>query len=326
MTNANMKTSGKQKIIIDTDPGIDDAMAIHMAFADPRLEIVGLTTIFGNVNVDEATRNALYLAEQAHYSLDVARGADVPLVQVPNTPSYHVHGDDGFGDLPAQLPKQAPHALDAADYIIQTCRAHSGEISLCPVGPLTNIAIALQRDPDLVNHVKSVVIMGGAGFVPGNVSDYAEANIWNDPHAADIVFAAEWEVVMIGLDVTTQVMITPPDYKSIADASGPIGKFIYDISAFYTRFYATIYHDDVCVLHDPCAVIALTDPDLFEYRKMPVHVICEGPAIGQTVPDASLPRHAAKIAIGVDVDAVKAHYLDLSKMADDKTADRQKAV
>ena len=313
----------KQKIIIDTDPGIDDAMAIHMAFADPRLEVVGLTTIFGNVNVEQATRNALWLAEQAEYELDVAKGATRPLVQDPNEPSYYVHGDEGFGDLPAQTPFGRAHALDAADYIIETCRAHSGEISLCPVGPLTNIAIALQRDPDLVHHVKSVVIMGGAGFVPGNVTDYAEANIWNDPHAADIVFGAPWEVVMIGLDVTTQVMCYPEEYQSIADESGPIGSFINDISQFYARFYSSIYKDVLCVLHDPCAIIALTDPELFDYRDMPVHVICDGPAIGQTVPDNNLARTSAKIAIGVDVEKVKAQYLHLSKMADSCHAKRR---
>ena len=313
----------KQKIIIDTDPGIDDAMAIHMAFADPRLEVVGLTTIFGNVNVEQATRNALWLAEQAEYELDVAKGATRPLVQEPNEPSYYVHGDEGFGDLPAQTPFGRAHALDAADYIIETCRAHSGEISLCPVGPLTNIAIALQRDPDLVHHVKSVVIMGGAGFVPGNVTDYAEANIWNDPQAADIVFGAPWEVVMIGLDVTTQVMCYPEEYQSIADESGPIGSFINDISQFYARFYASIYKDVLCVLHDPCAIIALTDPELFDYRDMPVHVICDGPAIGQTVPDNNLARTSAKIAIGVDVEKVKAQYLHLSKMADSCHAKRR---
>ena len=312
-----------QKIIIDTDPGIDDAMALHMAFADPRLEVVGLTTIFGNVNVDQATRNALWLAEQAHYKLDVARGAERPLSQEPNEPSYYVHGDEGFGDLPAQRPQNKAHALDAADYIIETCKAHSGEISLCPVGPLTNIAIALQRYPELVQHVKSVVIMGGAGFVAGNVTDYAEANIWNDPHAADLVFAADWQVVMIGLDVTTKVLCTPEEYQSIADESGKIGQFINDISQFYARFYATIYQKTLCVLHDPCAVIALTDPDLFTYRDVPLRVICEGAKIGQTVPDESLARQPVKIAIGVDESQVKAHYLRVSKSADEVARTRQ---
>ena len=315
--------TAKQKIIIDTDPGIDDAMALHMAFADPRLEVVGLTTIFGNVAVEQATRNALWLAEQAQYQLDVAQGATTPLVQEANEPSYYVHGAEGFGDLPAQYPTAKPDARDAADYIIETCRAHSGEIALCPVGPLTNIAIALQRDPELVKHVKQVVIMGGAGFVPGNVTDYAEANIWNDPHAADVVFAADWEVVMIGLDVTTQVMCYPHDYQAIADESGAIGAFINDISDFYSRFYASIYKEVLCVLHDPCAVIALTDPDLFDYRYVPVRVICDGEAVGQTVPDKNLPRRSAKIAVGVDVEKVKAHYLSLTKLADEMVGKRQ---
>ncbi|MGC6530994.1 MAG: nucleoside hydrolase [Candidatus Puniceispirillaceae bacterium] len=312
----------KQKIIIDTDPGIDDAMAIHMAFADPRLEIVGLTSIFGNVNVEQATRNAIWLSEQAHYQTDVAKGAATPLIQPANEPSYYVHGDEGFGDLGAPEIATKPEAMDAADYIIKTCRAHSGEITLCPVGPLTNIAIALQRDPELVQHVKSVVIMGGAAFVPGNVTKYAEANIWNDPHAADIVFAADWDVVMIGLDVTTQVTCTPDDYQSIADDSGPIGHFINVISQFYARFYATIYQELLCVLHDPCAVIAITDPALFDYRHVPLRVICDGEAVGQTLADATLDRRAVKIAVGVNVEKVKGIYLSLSKQADKQKAAR----
>ena len=310
------------KIIIDTDPGIDDAMAIHLAFADKRLSVVGLTCIFGNVNQEQATRNALWLAETAHYDCDVAQGAIRPLIQEPNTPSYYVHGDEGFGDLPAQNPAGQKHQLDAADYIIETCRAHPGEITLCPVGPLTNIALALQRCPELVSLVKSVVIMGGAGFVPGNVTDYAEANIWNDPHAAEIVFAADWEVVMIGLDVTQQIRCSPEDYLSIAEASPEIGGFIYDISKFYTRFYQSILHEEVCVLHDPAAIIAITNPELFDYRMMPVTVICEGEAIGQTVPDAGLQRAATKIAVGVNVEKVKGYYLSLSGRADAAKAQR----
>ena len=314
--------TAKQKIIIDTDPGIDDAMAIHLAFAHPQLEVVGMTTIFGNVNCDQATRNAIWLAESAHYHCDVAQGAQTPLVQAPNEPSYYVHGDEGFGDLPAPQISGAPHKLDAADYIIQTCRAHPNEITLCPVGPLTNIAIALQRDPDLVNFVKSVVIMGGAVFVPGNVTDYAEANIWNDPHAADVVFAADWEVVVIGLDVTSQVTCTQEDYQSIADASPQIGQFILDISQFYTRFYQSILHEPVCVLHDPSAIIAITNPELFDYRHVPVQVVCEGDEIGQTVATPHAERHPAKVAVGVNVEQLKGQYLSISGTCDKVKAGR----
>ena len=314
--------TSKQKIIIDTDPGIDDAMAIHLAFAHPELEVVGLTSIFGNVNSDQATRNAIWLTETAHYHCDVAQGAQRPLVQEPNEPSYYVHGDEGFGDLPAPEIRGKKHALDAADYIIETCRAHPGEITLCPVGPLTNIAIALQRDPDLVKYVKSVVIMGGAVFVPGNVTDYAEANIWNDPHAADIVFGADWEVVVIGLDVTSQVTCTQDDYQTIVDASPQIGQFILDISKFYTRFYQSILHEPVCVLHDPSAIIAITNPDLFDYRHVPITVICEGDEVGQTRADASSARHPAKVAVGVNVEKVKGLYLSISGTCDRVKAQR----
>ena len=314
--------SDKHKIIIDTDPGIDDAMAIHLAFADPQIEVVGLTCIFGNVNQEQATRNALWLAESAHYHCDVASGASQPLVQAPNEPSYYVHGDEGFGDLGAQSPVGAAHELDAADYIIQMCHAHPGEITLCPVGPLTNIAIALQRDPDLVKVVKSVVIMGGAAFVPGNVTAYAEANIWNDPHAAEIVFAADWEVVMIGLDVTSQVTCSEDDYKLIAEGSPKIGQFILDISQFYTRFYHSVLGEEVCVLHDPSAIIAITNPELFDYRREPIAVICDGDEIGQTVPDSSLSRTPTKIAVGVNVDKVKGLYLSRSAKADAAKARR----
>ena len=312
----------KQKIIIDTDPGIDDAMAIHLAFAHPHLEVVGLTSIFGNVNCEQATRNAIWLAETAHYHCDVAQGAARPLVQEPNEPSYYVHGDEGFGDLPAPAIQSAPYELDAADYIIRTCRANPGEITLCPVGPLTNIALALQRDPELVNYVKSVVIMGGAVFVPGNVTDFAEANIWNDPHAADIVFGADWEVVVIGLDVTSQVTCTQDDYQTIADASPQIGQFILDISKFYTRFYQSVLHEEVCVLHDPSAIIAITNPELFDYRHVPIQVVCEGDEIGQTVADGLSSRHPAKVAVGVNVEKVKGLYLSISGACDKVKASR----
>ena len=192
-----------------------------------------------------------------------------------------------------QSPKQAPHALDAADYIIQTCRAHSGEISLCPVGPLTNIAIALQRDPDLVNHVKSVVIMGGAILCRGM------SLIMPKPISGMILMPLILSLTLvggcqIGLDVTTQVMITRLNIN-LSQMPGRLANSSMIFLPLHSFMRPSIMM--MFVLHDPCAVIALTDPHLFEYRKMPVHVICDGPAIGLTVPDASLPRHAAKIAI-----------------------------
>ena len=298
-----------QKIIIDTDPGVDDAMAIHLAFADPRLEVVGLTSVFGNVWVDQATRNALHLVEMAHYDCEVAAGADKPLEMVPNAPSHFVHGDEGFGDLPAQSPKQTADPRPAHIYLSETIRAHSGEIILCPVGPLTNIANLLSYDPEIVNHVQKVVIMGGSGYAPGNVTDFAEANIWNDPHAADIVFAANWQVEMIGLDVTTKVECSPQDFADLAQKSPEIGGFIKDSADFYIRFYESVIGRKVCLMHDPSAIIAITDPELFSFESVPVSVIVEGEQIGRTMPMPGADRPYVKIATGVQSEAVRQAYL-----------------
>lgn len=309
-----------QKIIIDTDPGVDDAMAIHLAFADPRLEVVGLTTIFGNVWVEQATRNALYLAEMANYDCDVAEGAAKPLHITPNPPAHFVHGDEGFGDLPPQKPNRKPDPRPAHIYLSETIRVHSGEIILCPIGPLTNIANLLSYDPEIVKHVQKVVIMGGAGFVPGNVTEFAEANIWNDPHAADAVFAADWSVEMIGLDVTAQIECAPADFAELARKAPKIGGFLKRVVDFYIRFYHSVIGREVCLMHDPSAVIAITNPELFTFNEVPVSVVLTGEAVGQTlpVPDASRSKVKPKvrIATGVQVDAVRQAYLEYSAKVD----------
>ena len=224
------------KLIIDTDPGIDDAMAIHYAFAHPDLEVLALTSVFGNVWVEQATRNALILAEQAHYPCCVAEGAGQPLVMAPNDPSHYVHGDEGFGDLPALTPETSADPRPAPVVIAELCRRYPGEIVLAPVGPLTNIARLLEHDPEITRYVKKLVIMGGAVFCPGNVTPVAEANIWNDPHAADRVFAADWPIELIGLDITQNIKCTPDDFQRLAEAAPDIGGFIHQISKFYINF------------------------------------------------------------------------------------------
>ena len=306
----------QQKLIIDTDPGIDDAMAIHYAFAHPDLVVLGLTTIFGNVFVPQATRNALLLSEQAHYCVDVAEGASQPLVQSLNPPSHHVHGAEGFGTVPVKQPYGMQVEISAADYIVKKCRQHSGEVILCPVGPLTNIAAALKADPEIVNHVQKVVIMGGAVWSPGNVSAYAEANIWNDPHAADEVFAADWDIDLIGLDVTQKISCDDADFSCLRKAAPDIGGFLHEISAFYIKFYHSVIHRHVCLMHDPCALVAITDESLFGFKATPLSVVCKGKAIGQTVPDARLSRRPVRVAISADVQKVKSRFLDICATAD----------
>ena len=297
-----------QKIIIDTDPGIDDAMAIFFACLHPGLDVVGMTSVFGNVTADIATRNAMVLAEMAKQDIPVAKGENTPLVMVPNGVSDYVHGAEGFGDIPPQTPKATAVSETAAEFICRMISENPGEIVLCPIGPLTNIALALDLDPSITSKVKSVVIMGG-GLDRGNVTDFAEANIWNDPHAADRVFAADWEVTLVGLDVTHDVTCHPPDFNRIAAKAPVLGGFLNEAVQFYFRFYESHYGFKGCQMHDPTAVIAITNPEFFTIENHALEVIVEGARVGQTARSASAARTPVKVCMGVNSDRVKELFL-----------------
>ena len=307
----------KQKIIIDTDPGIDDAMAIYFAFAHSGLEVMALTTIFGNVWVEQATRNALFLAEQARYDTLVVEGEAKPLAITPNAPSHHVHGDEGLGDKAAPNPKGKADARPAYEVIADLCRQYPKEIVLCPVGPLTNIAKLLEHDPEITSFVKKVVIMGGSVYHEGNVSPYAEANVWNDPHGADRVFGADWDIEMIGLDVTSSIICTESDFASLAKSSPILGSFLYDISAFYIKFYGSIGCEGGCMMHDPTAVIAITNPDFLGYEEIRLEVVTEGEEIGRTRISEDASRRPVRVAVSADIEAVKKAYLDITARSDE---------
>ncbi|MEM9062157.1 MAG: nucleoside hydrolase [Pseudomonadota bacterium] len=308
-----------KKIIIDTDPGIDDAMAIQLAFAHPELEVVGLTSIFGNVHVPIATRNALALAEMAGSDCPVAEGADVPLVQPQRPPGYYVHGDDGFGNSGVIEPKGKKDPRSAARFIVDTVNAHPGEITLCPIGPLTNIALALRLDPSIASKVAGVTIMGGAVEAPGNVTEFAEANIWHDPHAAAEVFKAEWPMTLIGLDVTEIVRCTPGDFSALEAASPKIGGFLNRAVQFYFEWHRTKPHYahgafEGCFMHDPSAVLAITKPEFFTYRETPISIATDGERVAKTAPAPYGP--AVKVALQVDKDAVREAFLTITKASD----------
>ena len=316
-----------QKLIIDTDPGVDDAMAIHLAFADPRLEVIGLTTIFGNVTTRQATRNALYLAEMAQYRTVIAEGSSVPRRRTPQPPAHFVHGSEGFGTLPAVTPKTSADPRDAARFLCESCAAAPDEIVICAVGPLTNLAAALDHDPAIVDHVKHVVIMGGSAARHGNVSDCAEANIWNDPDAADAVFAADWNLTMIGLDVTEKTQCTPDDFTTIAKTSPHIGGFLEEVAEFYFDFHENKTGKRICFMHDPSAIIAITNPELFGYEMAPITVTCDGDEIGRTVAMPNTPknndgRRDVQIATDVNTTAVRQMFMSILATADKKIGQR----
>lgn len=317
-----MTLPSAQKIIIDTDPGIDDAMAIHQAFADPRLDVVGLTTIFGNVTAIQATRNALHLAEMADHPVPVAGGAPVPLRRAPEPPADFVHGPEGFGSLPAPTPGRAADPRSAAVFLCESCAAAPGDIIICAVGPLTNLAAALAYDPSIARHAKRVVVMGGSAARHGNVTDCAEANIWNDPDAADLVFAADWDVTMVGLDVTEKTRCRPQDFAAIATQSPAIGGFLSAATEFYFDFHEAKLGERLCFMHDPSAILAITDQHLFEFEAMPISVVCSGAEIGRTIIGGA-DRRDVSVAMRVDSQAARTRFMDVVATADERAMTRR---
>lgn len=275
-----------KKIIIDTDPGIDDAMAILFALYAAELEVVGITTIFGNVETPLATHNALHLLEFAGKPhIPVAQGAICPLAIPFRGPAAFVHGVDGLGDT--NQPTPSLHAVDqsAAQLIVELVMANPGEVALVPVGPLTNLALALMLEPRIVSQVAEVVLMGGAATVNGNVNPAAEANIYNDPHAADLVFTAGWPITMVGLDVTTKVIMDEPYLAGLCTPTRKTGVYIYDICRFYLDFHRRVHQRYAAHTHDPSAIAYLIDPTLFQTERGTIRVLTEGIARGQTLMD-----------------------------------------
>lgn len=285
------------KMIIDTDPGIDDAMAIALAHAMPEVELIGLTACFGNTFVGQSSRNARYLCDLMGFAVPVAEGAALPYGQNDYTPSANVHGPEGLGDL-GEVPQIGVNTPEtAAQFLVDMARKHKGELVVCAVAPLTNIADALKLDPDFASNIKELVIMGGAFHQAGNITPHAEANIYHDAAAADAVFAADMPIKMIGLDATMLTLLTPEDFDVLRKKAPKIGGFIAHISDFYLAFYRSVGVTNGCPMHDATAVLACTHPERFTFEKSGLRVILEGDEIGKTVADTSRP--AVEIAVDV---------------------------
>ena len=310
------------KILFDTDPGIDDAMALLMLARDPRAELVGITTTFGNAAVDRTTANALALCERFGIEVPVARGAVHGLVLPPSDFPAHVHGADAMGNIGmAAAKKRRAEVTPAPQFICEMARRHPGELTLVAVGPLTNLALALQHDPQLVEQVKAVVVMGGAFGEHGhrgNVSPVAEANIAGDPHAADLVFTAAWPVTIVGLDVTHEVLLDTAYLDALGREGGREGVFIREITRCYEAFYNRRTGGGI-FSHDASAVACALDSTPFTLRRGPVRVVTEGIAIGQTIQmrlGESFPSGAwadtpaQSVCIEVDAPRLRAEFRD----------------
>ncbi len=272
-----------RKIIIDTDPGIDDALAIFFAFKAPQLDVLGLTTTFGNVSVELATKNALTLTEIAEVDVPVAQGVAIPSVIEPRPYPDFVHGQDGFGNINWPAPKSQSVKESAAQFIINMVRRYPGEVTIIALGPLGNLATALKLDSEIANFVDELILMGGTAIEYGNVSPVAEANSMNDPHAADIVFTAPWQVTMVGLDVTHQVLLDNKVLERIKKANLKEGTFLYDCAQYYINFYSNRFDMNGCYFHDASTIAYAIDPSIFGVELGAVRVACDGIGIGQTI-------------------------------------------
>lgn len=258
-------------IIIDTDPGQDDAVAILLALASPELELLGITAVAGNVPLALTQKNARIVCELAGRSdIKVFAGCDAPLKRKLIT-AEHVHGKTGLDgpEMPdPTMPLQDQHAVD---FIIETVRTTEG-VTLCPLGPLTNIATALQKAPDIAVRLREIVLMGGAYFEVGNITPSAEFNIYVDPEAADTVFKSGIPITVMPLDVTHKALTTQPRVEAFRNMGTPIGEAVAAWTDFFNRFDMEKYASPGAPLHDPCVIAYLINPDLFQGRHVNVEI------------------------------------------------------
>ncbi|KAI3927174.1 hypothetical protein MKW92_049037 [Papaver armeniacum] len=280
-----VEATKKKKIIIDTDPGIDDAMAIFVALNSPEVEVIGLTTIFGNVYTTLATRNALHL-------LEFAGRTDIPVVEGSRTTytkgtklrvADFVHGTDGLGNQNFPPPLGKAIEQSAVNYLVEQANQYPGEVTVVALGPLTNIALAVEQDPEFAKKIGQIVLLGGAFFVNGNVNPASEANIFGDPDAADIVFTSGADVVAIGLNVTHQVIMSDDDRDKLVQSNGKFAQYISKILDIYYSYHHDSYNTKGVYLHDPATIIAAVDPSLFTYTEGVVRVQTSGITRGATV-------------------------------------------
>lgn len=275
------------KMILDCDTGVDDTMAILYAALHPEIELIGLGSVWGNVDIETATRNCLHTVHMAgHPEVPVARGAAGPITGVEPVFAYHVHGDDGQGNAGTGRTWGAPVEGSAAEQIVRLVKANPGEVEIVAVGPMTNLALALGLCPELPGLVRGVTIMGGAADNPGNVTEVAEANIWCDPEAAAAVFNAPWRLTMVGLDVTMLTLLDESHRERLA-AGGTIGQYLSGLLDFYFDFFAAAaFGERRSCLHDALAVAIAAGhvvPTLAP--TVNAYVVTDGPARGQTVAD-----------------------------------------
>lgn len=297
-------------VIFDVDTGIDDALAMAYALSSPELELLGFTTCFGNVPVEEATRNTLAVLEMTGKEIPVYEGADQTFKRgIKPEWARIVHGEDGLGNVLQSTPSNRAASSSAEDFIIEQVKSRPNEITIIAVGPLTNVARAINKAPEIIPLVRDVVIMGGAVNVPGNVTPYGEANIVADPEAADYVFSSGLSVTLVGLDVTMETLLPLSQVDRWRNVDSNIAHFFADMTEHYIGAYESFYPGiGGCALHDPLAVGVVIDPGFVQTEFMKVSVITEGEETGNTVGYKD-GEPKIRVCTGVDAPRFLKHFL-----------------
>ncbi|QIL46818.1 nucleoside hydrolase [Vagococcus coleopterorum] len=279
-----------RKIILDCDPGHDDAIAMILAHGNPGIEVLAVTTVVGNQTLEKVTHNACAVREMIHMNdTPIAAGCIRPLVKEIEV-AEDIHGDSGLDGPELPVPTKGILEEHAVDVIINTIMSEpTGTVTLCPTGGLTNIAMAIRKEPQIVERVQEVVLMGG-GYHTGNWSAVAEFNIIIDPEAAHIVFNAPWKVTMIGLDLTHQALATPEVRKEIKEIGTKPAVFVDELLDFFSKMYKKSQGFDFPPVHDPCTIAYLIDPTVMTVKQVPVDIELNGKLTqGMTVTDFRYP-------------------------------------
>ena len=292
-----------KRILFDTDPGIDDSLAILLALASPELTVEGVSVVHGNCSVEQALRNTLGLLELAGATgVPVARGFALPLVR-PSLLAPETHGNTGIGYASLPAPRVAPVPLHSVDFLIEKILSAPGEITLVCIGPLSNVAVAIRKEPRIVQAVREVLIMGGAIRHQGNTTPLAEFNVYVDPHAAHMVYHSGMPMTLVPLDVTYQCALTHTDVQRLRKIDSPITKFIDDSTRFYMEYHDAYQKIEGCIINDPLALALAFAPELCDYEEHYVDVdLSGGVSLGKTFADFYQVNHKPanmKIALGV---------------------------
>lgn len=316
MVNATAAAANRKKIILDLDTGIDDSLALAYALGSPELEVIGVTGTYGNVTVAQGVRNDLAL-------LELFGRADVPVFAGERHAcdkdgfevleiSAFIHGANGIGDVEVADADRAEETTPAVKFLVDSVKQYGDDLVIVPTGPLTNIAAAMDADPSFADNAH-IVFMGGALAVPGNVSPWAEANVNQDPVAADKVLRGCADVTMVGLDVTLQTLLTYTETKQWRELNTPAATALADMTDYYIRAYDEIApHLGGCGLHDPLAVGVAVDPTLVTLLHHNMKVDTDGATRGRTIGDETRlndPLKNAKVAIAVDVDRFLSEFM-----------------